>query len=404
MILKRSFGELKKDSRVLKECKTLMENGHQVSITIFGDNLSNNSEKLSNADVKIAKISDLTLFKHINPFSSQVYQYNRKNIFLKILDHLVLQIYHTIYNINTLHILLNENTDVYHAHDFETLLVGYISSSIKRKKLVYDSHELWTESRNFISSRGRIQKPFIFIMENFLIKKADKVITVNKSISDYLAQKYKIQNPVVVANFPEYSNVSKSRKLRDELSIDENKKIVLYQGAVFKGRGIEQLITCSKYLDDVVVVIMGDGYLKDKIRKRIEQEGYSNKVKMLDAVPHEVLIDYVSSADIGVAPVQNICLSYYFSLPNKVGEFIMAGIPFAVSNFPEMRRLAIDGKMGEVFDPRDPESMANAIKKVIDPDIYEQKIKNVLISKKQYSWEEESLKLIKLYNQIEVEI
>lgn len=308
----------------------------------------------------------------------------------------------------TLRLLLDENANIYHAHDFETLLLGYITAKAKKAKLIYDSHELWIVSKNFllISKRNKdgIIKRLFIIMEHFLIKRSDKVITVNESIAKYLAHKYKIEKPVVICNFSEYSNVETSNTLREKLALDEEKKIVLYHGGIFKDRGLEKLIECSKSLNEnVIIVIMGDGSLKNKLQKKVEEESF-DRVKILDAVPLDVLTRYIASADIGIHPIQNISLNHYYSLPNKLGEFIMAGIPFAVSDFPEMRKLATDENMGIVFDPENYKSITKAIHELLDPEVYALKRENVLKAKKKYSWEKESLKLIKLYEELNFQI
>lgn len=382
MILKRSFEQLKKDGRVLKEARSLMSEGYDVSIVIHGDKSGKTYEKLNGIDVKIAGIHNFRILERFNPFRPPplpVKAWPKAIIFVKIIIRkMISQIYQVQYFVKTLRVLLRERVDVYHAHDFETLLLGYLPARIKKVRLVYDSHELWAESRIYVSPfRKKALRPLTVMMEHFLIKRTDGVITVNESIAKHLAHKYKIDKPVVVSNFSERFSVGASDVLREKLALDKKKKILLYQGGIMTGRGLEKLIECSRYLDnDIIVVLMGYGHLKKALQKKIEAENI-HRVKILDAVPLDVLINYTASADIGISPIQNICLNHYYSLPNKIGEYIMAGIPFAVSNFPEMRKLAIEENMGAVFDPEDCRSITNAVNELLDPKLYALKKENV---------------------------
>lgn len=402
MILKRSFDELKTDSRVLKEASSLKSEGHEVTIVIFGDKYSCNNvnTKFNDINVKRAIVNDIFLFKKYNQYSSTYKRsFMRPKILYMALSYLFSYIYFLKYFASSLSILIKEDADVYHANDFETLHLATICSYINNKKIVYDSHELWVESRKFATSIGKFEKPFTRIIENFLIKKADAVITVNNSIAEYLSNCYCIVKPTIVSNFPEYTEITNNNDLRNKLGLDNETKIILYHGAIFKGRGLESLLECSKYIQGAVIVIMGNGYLKDWIKQKIVNDNLLN-VKMLDYVPKNVLVRYISSADVGVVPIENICLSYYLSLPNKVGECIMAGIPFASSDFPELNKLALGDGVGVVFDPNDICSITDALKSLLSPKVYNSKKMNVFKNRNKYSWDNEQVKLIDVYNKL----
>jgi len=405
MILKRNFEYLKKDSRVLRECDSLINAGYVVSVVIFGDESSKTYEKLNGIDVKITRINDMKIAPNCNPF--KIVDRSKWSLLRKIICFVLFRlIYDFKYFYNTLLRLLCEDADVYHAHDLETLLLGYVASQIKNSKLIYDSHELWMESRYFNSIINKIKKPYYSMLEKYIIKKVDLVITVNESLAQYLAKLYKIEKPVVLHNYPKYNEYKgKSNTLRDKLSINENIKIVLYQGGLISGRALENLIDCAKYLNDnIIIVLMGYGDMKKSLQQKIDSLSLYDKIKILDAVSSDILIEYTASADLGVSPIQNICLSYYYSTPNKVWEYIIAGIPFVASDFPEMRKLAVDENMGEVFNPEDPKSIADAINYLLEnPEVYEIKKRNVLkLAREKYSWEKESLKLLKAYNNLKL--
>lgn len=399
MILKRSYEELTKDSRVLKEARTLIEQGHQVSICIYGDSNAS-TQALPFSEIKNCKIPDIPLFSKYNPFNQNINPKTSKNKYFIIFNLILNKLYQTIYFTTTIKILLLDDADVFHVHDYETLLLGLVAAKIKNARLIYDSHELWTESRFFVSRIGKLKKPLVSLIEYVLIKKADVVITVNYSIAKYLSLKYRIKEPFVISNYPELTKIKNNKILRQKLLIDDNSFVVLYQGALFKGRGLEQLLECAEYLQNIIFVIMGDGYLKEELSAKIYKYNLNN-VKLIDAVNPTVLLDYVASADIGIAPVENICMSYYLSLPNKIGEFIMAGIPFAVSDFPEMKNLALCEDMGEVFSPNNSKSMINAIEKLMDSNNYQEKKRSILKNKSKFSWENEGIKLKEIYSSMD---
>ena len=121
---------------------------------------------------------------------------------------------------------------------------------------------------------------------------------------------------------------------------------------------------------------------------------------MKSAVPMDGTFEWTASADLGILAVANYSLSHYYSLGNKIGEYIVAGLPIAVSNFPELRKVAIDDDLGVVFDQEDSKNISKAIVDILDPETYSQKKKNVMEKKDKYCWEYEENKLIELYSKI----
>lgn len=402
MVLKRNLKMLEKDSRVLREARTLMDAGYDVSVAIYGDGQSRKTLKLDGIHVIVAKVKDLFVAPMCNPFNDLGLP--RLRFPLNILCTILARAYEISYLISTTRLLLKVNADAYHAHDAETLLPAYVASSLKGSRLVYDSHELWVERRR-IRRLHFVEKPlyrlFYRIVEGLGIRRADAVYTVNESLAEHLTRSYRIEMPVVLRNCPEHSMYEgETEAIKKALSLGQSKRIVIYQGLLMSGRGLENLVDSARHLaDDAVLVLMGWGQDKEALTKRIRESGLDDRVKMLDAVPPKELIRYTSSADLGVIPYENLCLNNYLSTPNKVWEYIASGIPFAASDFPQMRKLAVDEDMGEVFDPEDPRSIADALSRLLgDREIYERKKGNVLrLAKERYNWESEGKKLLMAY-------
>ena len=375
MILRRPWEYFLKDLRVIKEAKSLSEL-YDVSIFIFDYNMQGKREYDKRIEVRIVKLN-----KNLDIFPLSI-----PNYFF-----------------TTLPRVLWYDADVFHAHDFETLPIAFIAAKMKRKKLVYDSHEYFFEQFHFKEKLLlKITKPFFMFLEGIFSKYADAVITVNESIADELKRIYGLEKVHVIRNVSEIRNVKNKKLFHKEFNLPADKKIVLYHGGIMEHRGIEELIMSMKFLpDNIILVIMGYGPLESKIRKIISKQQLENRVYVKNAVPREKLIDYVSSADIGVIPSQSVGLSLYYSTPNKMYECISGGIPFAASNFPEYRKMAIDDDMGITFDEKNPKSIADAIVKILDPKTYQRKKRNIMkLRKEKYNWEKEKIKLIEIYKEI----
>lgn len=293
---------------------------------------------------------------------------------------------------------LRQKPDIYHAFDLKTLPLAYIVSKINRSKLIYDSRELYVESMRD-EELPKVYKRIMMSVERFLIRRVDGVIVVSDSIADILVQRYGIKRPTVVFNCPPYKEYRRTTIIRDLLNIKEVKKIVLYQGIISSGRGLENLIEASRYLDDAVVVLIGGGNLKGELKRKVKEEGLEEKVKFIDAVPYKDLLDYTMSADLGISPIQNTCLSYYYSAPNKLFEYLMAGLPVAVSNFPDIQKIVEKAGVGVSFDPEDVEDLARVINKILnDEEKYNRMRENALrVARESYNWEKESQKMMKIY-------
>lgn len=373
------------DSRIIKEANSLGKNGFEVKVLALHNNGLKENEDFEYFSVKRIKLS--TREKLGKNKISQIFKYlefknkcTREAIIFK--------------------------PNYIHCHDIYTLPIGEkILKKIKNKnvKFVYDSHELWSEASNNIT-----MPPILLKMqnnlENKIIRQCDEVITVSKSIVKHLKDKYNLnKQPILIRNIPyQHKNVNSEKLFHKKFNLDYNKRIVIYQGAVAKGRGIEPLMEAMKYTNDnIVLVILGNGAMVEKYKKMRDNINLKDKIYFHEAVSPNELISYTSSADLGISLVKNICLSYYYALPNKMFEYIQAEIPVICSNYPDMQDIVKTYKVGETTEPDDSEKMANEINKILsDTNVYEEYVKNCKYAKEQLNWEEESKKLINLYNML----
>lgn len=293
---------------------------------------------------------------------------------------------------------LKQKPDIYHAFDLKTLPLAYIVSRINKSKLIYDSRELYVESMRD-EELPKFYKRIMMSVERFLIRRVDGVIVVSDARADILVKRYGIKSPTVVFNCAPYKEYRRTTIIKDLLNIKGDKRIVLYQGIISSGRGLENIVNASRYLDDVVVVLIGGGNQKGELIRKVKEEGLEEKVKFIDAVPYKDLLDYTMSADLGVHPIQNTCLNHYYCAPNKLFEYLMAGLPVAISNFPEMEMIVKNNGVGETFDPEDPGDIARVINNILnDEEEYNRRRRNALkLAKERYNWEMESRKMLDVY-------
>ncbi len=282
--------------------------------------------------------------------------------------------------------------DVMHCHDLNALYLGVISKLFNRKlKVIYDAHEYETEVNYLVGIKKRLSK----ITERFLIKYADAVITVSDAIADEYVRLYNIPKPHLVLNTPPFKEVEKKDIFRETFDIDKKQTIFLYQGNLSRGRGVEVVLETFKELNDTnsVIVFMGYGELEDLI---VEHSHKHESIYFHNAVSPDILLDYTSSADFGISMIEDVCLSYRYCLPNKMFEYIMAGVPVVVSNLPEMRKLVEQYEVGVVAKENSKEALAEAIvlASSLDKDYVYSRLKSV---KSIYNWEEQERNLISLY-------
>lgn len=320
-----------------------------------------------------------------------------RSIFMKLLKTLHKPLSFLDYYWRCFKITRKDPADIYHAHDLHTLPIAYFMKSLNGRGVVYDSHELYTET----SSLSFLDRMISKTLERHLIRHVNSVITVNKSIADELSRRYQIRTPAIVMNCPptrSQARTPKGNTLRNELDLDQNIPIILYHGGYAPNRGLKNLILSAQYLKKGKIVLMGWGKIEGELKDLVITRSLMDKVYFIGPVPQDVLINYITSADIGVIPYQFVGLNNYYTTPNKLFEYMAAGIPVVGSNFPELKRI-IDGcGLGATFNPEDPKDIAGTINYVlVDSDKYMVMKENAVKASKIYNWEEESKKLAGVY-------
>jgi glycosyltransferase involved in cell wall biosynthesis len=385
-----SYEVLINDTRVLKEAKSLIDGGNDLVILYGG--YSNTGEGYITAyGTKIPCCSAW----HSQPKSSMFYFWAIISLFNTSLK----QIGFSNLQSSIIHIAegYKLRAKVYHAHDFQTLLGGYILKKLTGAMLIYDAHELLIES-NYFQELNCVSKIIVKHMELILSRRCDVVITVNASIAKIMEERMKIKTPVIIKNMSYYIEedelINNKLDLHIKLNIPNDELIILYLGWAVKNRGLCTIIDLAKKFPNLHFVIMGKINALSDIDKSLKNLHY------LPPVPSDQVIYWAVSADIGLYPMINESLNHYYSLGNKIGEYLMALLPIAVSDFPEMKRIVVDDNVGVTFDSTDFNSITDAITHLTQPEILNKIKMQVRKSRRKYSWNYEEYKLIQLYSEL----
>lgn len=302
-------------------------------------------------------------------------------------------------NYNLAQETLKQTPDIVHCNDLDTLFAGYLIKKKLRTKLLYDSHEV------FISPHIPHSKFWFNVLkrlEKKAIPSADCVISVSPSILEFLSREYSTtSNMHAILNCPLYKDTTFVTEKNNNLP--ESKKRVLYQGKYEKYRGLEEIIKASQFFKDAILVLRGYGYIENQLKKLAEDSKVLNKkVFFLEPVAMSDMVNEAVFADIGILPYQDICLSHKFCLPNKVFEYMMAGLAIAASDLVELNKLINKTKAGVIFNPESPQDIAEKINQLTGDEakLKECKRQSLFWSKNKYNWEKESGKLIDIYKEL----
>lgn len=260
---------------------------------------------------------------------------------------------------------LKHPAEAYVAHDLPVLPAAIAAADHAGAAVLYDAHELYPEQLVF----GAAQQQFYRDVEAEIIGHADAVSTVNLSIAEEMARRYGIPTPAVILNATDPGDrdipVAPTALLRNSLGIGRQTRILLFQGGLAINRNLENLVASMAHVTapDVVLVVMGPGDEKrEELRILARSLGIGpDRLRFHEAVPQRVLLDYTASADAGIIPYPGIDINTTFCTPNKLFEFIAAGLPMVANDLPELRRFVADTGFGIVHPMGSAQEVAAAI-------------------------------------------
>jgi len=262
-------------------------------------------------------------------------------------------------------VVRREQPTLVHCNDYNTMWVGVAARLLGGATVVYDSHELWPDRNGRSEPRW-----WLIACEYLFVHAAHRTITASPGYADVIARRYRVSRPGVIRNIPDASMLPAGSENGASPSRTDGERVALYVGALTTGRGLELSIMALNHIDDVRLRLVGPGrpaYLKELVRLA-DTEGVSDRVEFAGAVSPDELIETISEASVGLALIQPICLSYRMSLPNKVFEYVAAGLPVLGSDLPAISSLVNEHRIGLLAKPGEPVDVADKLEMMLEPE------------------------------------
>ena len=255
-----------------------------------------------------------------------------------------------------------------HAHDSNALLAVAIAAGRLRVPFVLDAHELWL-------GRPPRDRPGLYrfafrawytLLERLLVPRAASVVTVSAPIARHLERRYRLPTVELVPNYPDIGRPVKRREIRDLVrGLPAPAPIVLHLGAYLPDRGLEQLIEALVEVEDAHLVVLGVGPRAPALAELAGRLGVGGRVHLVPPVPSDDVVDYTASATIGVAPIVPTTLNNAYSLPNKLFQYMAAGVPVLASRLPQLTEIVEASEAGVTVNTRDVPALAAALRSLL---------------------------------------
>jgi glycosyltransferase involved in cell wall biosynthesis len=302
------------------------------------------------------------------------------------------------YNIRLFVHLLFNRYDLLVANDLDTLLPNYLVSKMKHVPLIYDSHEYFT-------GVPEIQKkPFVkwvwTRIEKSIFPDLNHAITVSNSIALQYEKEYLIR-PLVIMNAGRNSDKIEPYK-RQEIGVPLNELLLIIHGTGINiDRGAEELLDAMFLLKGVTLLIVGSGDVVPQLKQKVKELKIDSRIRFIPTVPWNALIRYIKMADVGLSLDKDTSLNYRFSLPNKLFDYISAGIPVIAGNLPEPARIITELRCGVIIDKIDTDTIKRAIEDLkSNPDKLSKLTENAKSASSVLNWENEAKKVAAFYKRI----
>ena len=377
-VLMLVLNDMSADARVDREASALAESGHDV--TVLALRATGLRDRELRSGYTIQRIADYTTASWRNPIGKLGQHQSRRRAFLKA--------------------GLESHPDVVHAHDTDTLAAGALLADLLHAPLLYDAHELYPDMIAEFGHGGSwpVQSYWRRI-ERLNIPRADAVITVSTELAAELQRRYGA-NPVVVRNVPALVSLAGSARLREELDLMGDSRVLLvYQGVLIPGRGLVRLVEAIAQAPGLVLAVQGFGPEEEAMRARVGELDLEDRVRFMGRIAPEDLHVYACGADVGVVIYEHTTLNNYLAGPNKLYAYLMAGLPVAASDFPGLSEVVEGESIGLTFDPAEVHSIAAALRALAeDPSARaEMGARARFLAETKYNWDIEKRKLLDIY-------
>ncbi len=268
-------------------------------------------------------------------------------------------------------VLVSLGPDILHAHDSNALLTVGLAARQLRRPFVYDAHELWLHRPRRGHNRAYHEgsRAYYAAVQRWLVPRAAAVLTVSEPIVRHLARVYRRPDVTLVPNYPVLTERPAPAPLRELIgsAVPTDAPIVLHLGGIMATRGLEQLVTAMAGVREGHLVLLGGGGAAPLLGLAASV-GVGDRVHVVPPVAPASVDAYAAAADVGVVATQPIGLNNRYSLPNKLFQYMAAGIPVIATDFQQVRDVVIGSGAGLVADTRSPQRIAEAISTLLsDP-------------------------------------
>ena len=303
------------------------------------------------------------------------------------------------YNIRLFFFLLFHKANLLLSNDLDTALPNFFISKLKGVKMIYDSHEYFTETPELVN-RPRVQRVWKRI-EGFVVPRLKEMITVCDSIAELFEQQYGVKCHVV-RNIPSRAALpSKGDKMA--LDLPGDKRLLVLQGSGINiQRGAEELVEAMRYLDDCFLMVIGGGDVLPTLKNMVSEWHLEDRVRFFPRMPYQQMMAYTQLAEFGIILDKDTNLNYRFCLPNKLFDFIQAGVPVVASHLVEIEKIITKYNIGLFIPDHDPKSIAATIKEGLGDSLRRAVWRQGLAqAAEDLCWENEQQTLIEIYKHYE---
>ena len=364
------FGDLPFDFRVYREAKTLADAGNEISLVA-------------------SDFGSAPLPQAWSDFDLQLIPINRQ--------HSLRRSYPRFWRLASVRALAL-SADVYHAHDLDALWPAVRAARRLKVPLIYDSHELFARQSSLVD-RATVRK-FWEWWEQRLLRRVDRVMTVSDTIAEDLRQRYGLaKTPAVIRNLPPWREPVRDRRLRRALGLlDDHEPLALYQGGFLTDNGLSEVIDAMRGVTVGRLVLLGGGPTEPALRAQVAAAGLTDRVRFLPKVPFPELHEWTCGADVGICVIKPTGDSFTWSLPNKLFEYFIAGLPVLAGDTPQIRQVIEATGAGALTNPSDPAAISMALRSLFDDGGLRIRMGSAAReAARLYCWEQEAPRLLALY-------